>query len=120
MINRQIIIQIILVSFIYAECSDLNYNECLQWPDYCEWNEETEQCQDIGGGNDNFEYGPYQFDNITEADGLRNGPEYDYAKLYYPIDGDSPYKSIIMTPGFGDDGSYIDIWGQFYASYLLQ
>jgi len=35
---------------LLAECSDLNYSDCLQYPQYCEWNEAIGQCQDIGGG----------------------------------------------------------------------
>lgn len=108
-------------NFLYSECSDLDFDECMQWPDYCEWDEELGQCQDIGGGSggggDNSEFGPYDYSYLTESDGLRNGPDYDYARLYYPIDGNPPYKNIIMTPGWSDDGTYISVWGEFFASH---
>ena len=41
---------IFLFNYLYAECSDLDSTECLQWAEYCEWNEEAGQCQEIGGG----------------------------------------------------------------------
>tara|TARA_Y100000590_G_C15727021_1_gene1015611 strand:- start:2312 stop:3451 length:1140 start_codon:yes stop_codon:yes gene_type:complete len=115
-----LIYSIILSSFASAECYELNYSDCLYWSAYCEWNEDTGQCQNIGGGSgggDENAYGPYTTGILTESDGLRNGPDYDYARLYYPINANYPYKSIIMTPGWGDDGSYLSVWGEFLASY---
>ena len=47
--NIYIIFNLILFNFIYAECYELNQSDCLYWSEYCEWNEETNQCQDIGG-----------------------------------------------------------------------
>jgi len=50
--KKQLIIFVsLLLNVILAECSDLGYVECLNWPDFCEWNENAEQCQDIGGGS---------------------------------------------------------------------
>ena len=46
----------ILLNILISECSDLDYNTCLQYPEYCEWNQETGQCQDIGGGSGNDGY----------------------------------------------------------------
>ena len=49
--NRLIFItQFFTLSILYAECSDLTYEECIYWSGYCEWNEESGQCQDAGGG----------------------------------------------------------------------
>ena len=48
--NALIISNLILFSIIYAECYELSQAECLDWPDYCEWNDDTGQCQEIGGG----------------------------------------------------------------------
>ena len=46
-------------SFLFGECSDLNYAECAEYPSYCEWNQEIEECQEIGGGGlGDIEYGP--------------------------------------------------------------
>ena len=97
----------ILGSFIQAECSDLSYNECIYWGSYCEWNEDSGQCQEIGGGGGGGEAdGPYDYQIITESDGLRNGPLYIDGRLYYPIDAEPPFKSIIFTPGFGGESIY--------------
>ena len=106
----------ILGSNLYAECSDLDSLECSQWAEYCEWNEETGQCQEIGGGGDT-QYGPYQFSSINESNGLRNGPDYTDGVLYYPIDADPPYGSVVLTPGWDSGGSSMSSWGEFYASH---
>ena len=45
-----LIITTLFFQFIYATCSDLNYDDCLYWSSYCEWNNSENQCQDIGGG----------------------------------------------------------------------
>lgn len=46
----------ILLNILISECSDLDYTTCMQYPEYCEWNQETGQCQDIGGGSGNDGY----------------------------------------------------------------
>ena len=69
-------------SYLNAECYELNQSECLEYPQYCEWNDETNQCQEIGGGSGGgadgggSADGPYQYATITESQGLRNGPDY--------------------------------------------
>ena len=104
--NISFIFYIIISSFIYAECYELNEADCLYWSAYCEWNEETNQCQEIGGGGGGGEAdGPYDYQIITESDGLRNGPLYLDGRLYYPIDAEPPFKSIIFTPGYGSGSS---------------
>tara|TARA_Y100000994_G_scaffold47743_1_gene37408 strand:- start:881 stop:2170 length:1290 start_codon:yes stop_codon:yes gene_type:complete len=52
------ILNFLLINIIYAECSDLDYDLCIQYSQFCEWNEETNQCQDIGegGGEENNDY----------------------------------------------------------------
>ena len=40
----------VFISSLYSDCSDLDYSGCIQYPDYCEWNQEDNVCQDIGGG----------------------------------------------------------------------
>ena len=120
----QFILSLIFANFIYSDCPDLqSYEECIQWPDYCEWNEETEQCQNIGGGTGGGTGGggtgdgPYEYATITESDGLRNGPDYRDGVVYYPVDGNPPYKSIVFTPGFGGGSSTMSSWAQFFASH---
>ena len=117
--NKLIILVTILTNFIYAECYELNYSDCLYWSEYCEWNDETGQCQDIGGGDGgggNAD-GPYQYTSISESDGLRNGPDYRDGVVYYPINGNPPYKSIVLTPGWGGNSASISNWAEFYASH---
>jgi len=108
----------VLSNFIYAECYELNQADCLYWSYYCEWNEETNQCQEIGGGGGGGEAdGPYDYQIITESDGLRNGPDYLDGRLYYPIDAEPPFKSIIFTPGYGGGSTSMADWAEYFASY---
>ena len=117
--NKLIILTTILTSFIYAECYELDYSDCLYWSAYCEWNDEAGQCQDIGGGDGDggSADGPYQYVSISESDGLRNGPDYRDGVVYYPINGNPPYKSIVLTPGWGGNSASISNWAEFYASH---
>ena len=118
----KIILSFMLASFVYAECYELNYSECLDWPDFCEWNDEIGQCQELGGGTGGGTGGgdgggPYQYIAITESEGLRNGPDYRDGVVYYPVDGSPPYKSIVFTPGWGGNGASMSSWAQFFASH---
>ena len=109
----------ILLNFLNAECSDLDYSTCLAYPTYCEWNDDTGLCQEIGGGGGTGggdANGPYQYSSISESQGLRNGPDYRDGVVYYPVDGNPPYKSIVLTPGFGGGSAYMSAWAEFYAS----
>ena len=123
--NRVIFFSLICMNFIYADCYELNQSECLQYPEYCEWNDAAGQCQEIGGGGDSGggdsgggnADGPYEFTTITESQGLRNGPDYRDGVVYYPVDGEAPYKSIVLTPGFGGGSSEMSSWAEFYASH---
>jgi len=110
---------IISLSFLFSECSDLNQSECLQYPQYCEWNDEANLCTEIGGGGSGggSADGPYDFATITEADGMRNGPDYRDGVLYYPLNGTPPYKNIVLSPGFGGNSASMSSWGAFYASH---
>ena len=110
---------ILFINFLKAECSDLDSTECVQWSEYCEWNEETGECTEIGGGGGGGELGPYQIAYLTEADGIRNGPNYSDGRLYYPIGANPPLKSIVLTPGWGGGSSYMVGWAEFFASYGL-
>ncbi len=121
--KKILIIAIVLTAnTLIAECYELGQADCLYWSQYCEWNDETGQCQDIGGGgnggggNGNAD-GPYQYATITESQGLRNGPDYRDGVVYYPVDGNPPFKSIVLTPGFGGGSSEMSSWAEFYASH---
>lgn len=61
--------------------------------------------------------GPYNVLTLTEADGIRNGPDYDLATIYYPVNGIPPYASIAIVPGFTALPSSVEEWGPFYASH---
>jgi len=54
---------------------------------------------------------------ITEADGLRNGPGYSGATVYYPTDATPPFSSIVIVPGFVSLEFQIQEWGPFLASH---
>ena len=117
MIRSILIIAIfILFNCIHADCSDLDSTECMEWSEYCEWNEEEGQCQDIGGGGDT-EYGPYLFGSINQSDGMLDSPLYAGATLYYPIDAPYPYSSIILGPGWSGAGSSMAEWANLFASH---
>ncbi len=105
-----------LNQIIWAECSDLEYADCIYWSNYCEWDDDSQECFELGGGV-NFEFGPYNFESIGEDEGLRNGPDYRDGILYYPINVNFLLGSIIFTPGFGGGSSTMLSWGEFFASH---
>ena len=61
--------------------------------------------------------GPFAIETLTEADGIRNGPDYLGATIYYPTNGSSPFPSIAIIPGFTGLPSSVQEWGPFYASH---
>lgn len=61
--------------------------------------------------------GPYEVATLTEADGLRNGPNYKDATVYYPTNASPPFMSIAIVPGFTAAPSSVEEWGPFYASH---
>ncbi len=61
--------------------------------------------------------GPYQVATLTEADGIRNGPNYLGATVYYPTNATPPFMSIAIVPGFTALPSSVAAWGPFYASH---
>ena len=75
MSNKVILTYFSLISIAYSECYELSQADCLYWSQYCEWNDETGQCQEIGGGGggggDGTSDGPYQYATVTESQGLR-------------------------------------------------
>jgi len=64
-----------------------------------------------------FSNGPYSIETLTEQDGLRNGPDYSEALLYYPIEAPTPTPVVVLIPGFTNSISEIQSWGTFLASY---
>ena len=61
--------------------------------------------------------GPFQVATLTEADGIRNGPNYAGATIYYPTNATPPFASIAIVPGFVSLPSSVQEWGPFYASH---
>ncbi len=61
--------------------------------------------------------GPYDVATLTEADGIRNGPDYQGATVYYPTNATPPFASIAIVPGFSALPSSVAEWGPFYASH---
>ena len=107
---------IFLISKVFADCSDLDYSDCIYWSSDCEWNEDTETCQYIGGGDD-IEYGPFEFTSISESDGMRDGPFYLNAQLYFPLNYPGMLKSIVLGAGHGDSGESMYYWASLLASH---
>ena len=105
-----------MFNYIHADCSDLDSTECVQWEEYCEWNDDTDECQDIGGDGD-IEFGPYEFLFITQSDGMRDGPEYADATLYYPTGAQTPLTSIIIGAGWSGSGEDMWDWAHLFASH---
>jgi dienelactone hydrolase len=61
--------------------------------------------------------GPYEVATLTEADGIRNGPDYLDATIYYPTNAIPPFASIAIVPGFTALPASVEEWGPFYASH---
>ena len=114
---RTILFISLFINYIYAECSDLNYTDCIYWSEYCDWNDETEQCQDIDGNDYDNNYGPFQFSSFNESDGLISSDNYLAATVFYPIDALPPYASIVIVPGAFSAETTLHQWGSYYASY---
>ncbi len=106
------------INYLQADCSDLDSTDCLQWAEYCEWNESTEECQEIGGGGGgDIVYGPFEVSSISQTDGMRDGPLYADATLYYPENMDTMMTSIVLGPGWGGDGIYMSEWAYYFSSH---
>jgi len=61
--------------------------------------------------------GPFEVKTLTEADGIRNGPNYLGATIYYPENATPPFASIAIIPGYTALPSSVEEWGPFYASH---
>lgn len=61
--------------------------------------------------------GPFEVQTLNESDGIRNGPDYFGATIYYPTNANPPFASIAIVPGFTAQPSSVENWGPFYASH---
>ena len=112
-----LIITTLFFQLVYGTCSDLNYDECLYWSSYCEWNNSENQCQDIADDDSNTNYGPFEFSSFNESDGLITSENYLTATIFYPTDAVPPYASIVIVPGAFSAETTLHQWGTYYASH---
>lgn len=61
--------------------------------------------------------GPYDVATLDESDGIRNGPDYNGATIYYPTNATPPFASVALITGFFSDPEDVEEWGPFYASH---
>ncbi|MFT7158723.1 MAG: dienelactone hydrolase [Parvicella sp.] len=61
--------------------------------------------------------GEYTYSSLTEPDGIRNGPDYNGATLYYPTNATGPFVGMVIVPGYVSAQSTIQNWGPFLASH---
>ncbi len=68
--------------------------------------------------------GPYDYATMNQNDGIRNGPDYGNATIYYPTNATppfsnptTPFASVAIVPGFFATQSRIEAWGPFLASH---
>jgi dienelactone hydrolase len=61
--------------------------------------------------------GEYTVGLLTESNGIRNGPDYRGATIYYPTNASAPYSGIVIAPGFVSSQSSIKNWGPYLASH---
>ena len=83
---------------------------------FLSWGTMLSQCEDITIES-LTNPGIYDVATLTEADGLRNGPAYFGATVYYPTNATPPYASIAIVPGFTASPDSVEAWGPFYASH---
>jgi len=53
---------------------------------------------------------------MDQNDGIRNGPDYGDATIYYPTNTTVPFACVAIVPGFLSSQSTVADWGPFLAS----
>lgn len=61
--------------------------------------------------------GPFSYLTLDQNDGLRNGPDYGDATVYYPVTTSAPFACVAIVPGFVSAQSSVAAWGPFLASH---
>ena len=61
--------------------------------------------------------GPYGYLTMDQNDGLRDGPDYGNATVYYPTNRTAPFACVSIVPGFFSTQSSVAAWGPFLASH---
>ena len=59
--------------------------------------------------------GPYKVKELK--DGVRNGPAFGGATIFYPEDAEPPFAMIVFCPGFLGNQASDAAWGPFMASH---
>lgn len=59
---------------------------------------------------------PFALNSMAESDGLRNGPDYDDATLYFPRNGEDNLKSIVLVPGHLASQNSVALWARYLTS----
>ena len=77
----------------------MKYNFLFYFILFLNWNVFSQACDSVSLDNINNP-GPYAYQTIVENDGMRDGPDYSGATLYYPVDIDGPFSSLVLVPGF--------------------
>ena len=119
--NFRVLIVINLLSYflIKADYSDLSYEDCIGLG--FAYGMKNQVCVKMlmGEVEDNdINYGPFQFEFLTESDGIRQSTLYNGTLLYYPIEASPPLASIVLIDAFGDEYG-LQSWAQYFASYDL-
>ena len=67
--------------------------------------------------------GPWDVRSLKESDGIRNGPDYDSATIYYPVNqagvlpANQQLSIMAFCPGFRGSERSMAPWGEFMASH---
>lgn len=61
--------------------------------------------------------GSFAWAPLLQFEGLRDGPDYLHATIYYPTDAEPPLSSIVIVPGYSSPESTVQAWGPFFASH---
>ena len=61
-------------------------------------------------------YTPLVVEKIVEADGLRNGPDYGDATLFFPTNTTGQLKSVVLVPGYRATQSSVTKWAEYFAA----
>ena len=73
------------------------------------------QCDSITVKNVTY-YTPLSLDSIAESEGLRNGPDYKGATLFFPVNENNTMKSIVLVPGYQATQTSVTAWARYLAS----
>ena len=73
------------------------------------------QCESVTVKSTN-NFTAFKLETLVESDGLRNGPDYNDATLFFPTNGNKNLKSIVLAPGYLRTQSTVTAWAKYLAS----